>query len=255
MVQSVETLEIHSQPWMNCISHSHVHSPIYYSRNQSPRMWQTEREDVSGGEILHAGSESSHFSSLPIYSDGRHDARQYEVRLTVAGLWGWRSPPRRLPSAQTQTGPGLERRGGNRTRRSGDQWFAVEKAANRRDLCRDGTLVRTKPGLWSRMCSRVAAMSISFTPGNQRRQEIQWGWRNDGRLGARNLIFFLNNFLIELLASNFSTVQLFWQSPSTGHTELITDACQEWFSPFAIRFNTMSMRMYEPVLLVPSLRD
>lgn len=31
----------------------------------------------------------------------------------------------------------------------------------------DGTLVQTKPGLWSRMCSRVAAMSISFTPGKK----------------------------------------------------------------------------------------
>lgn len=26
------------------------------------------------------------------------------------------------------------------------------------------TLVRTRPGLWSLMCSSVAAMSISFTP-------------------------------------------------------------------------------------------
>lgn len=29
------------------------------------------------------------------------------------------------------------------------------------------TLERTRPGLWSRMCSRVAAMSISFTPGDR----------------------------------------------------------------------------------------
>lgn len=32
----------------------------------------------------------------------------------------------------------------------------------------DGTLVRTKPGLWSLMCSNEAAMSISFTPNNNR---------------------------------------------------------------------------------------
>lgn len=31
----------------------------------------------------------------------------------------------------------------------------------------DGTLVRTKPGLWSLMCSSEAAMSISFTPDNE----------------------------------------------------------------------------------------
>ncbi len=30
-----------------------------------------------------------------------------------------------------------------------------------------GTLVRTKPGLWSLMCSSEAAMSISFTPDNK----------------------------------------------------------------------------------------
>lgn len=28
------------------------------------------------------------------------------------------------------------------------------------------TLERTRPGRWSRTCSRVAAMSISFTPGD-----------------------------------------------------------------------------------------
>lgn len=33
------------------------------------------------------------------------------------------------------------------------------------------TLERTRPGRWSRTCSRVAAMSISFTPG---------GWRGHG---------------------------------------------------------------------------
>ncbi len=33
------------------------------------------------------------------------------------------------------------------------------------------TLVRTIPGLWSRMCSRVAAISISFTPELKTKQQ------------------------------------------------------------------------------------
>lgn len=47
---------------------------------------------------------------LLIYSDG-HIVCPYELRLTVAELSGWRSPPRRPPSAQTQTGP-AQRGGG-----------------------------------------------------------------------------------------------------------------------------------------------
>lgn len=34
-----------------------------------------------------------------------------------------------------------------------------------------GTLVRTRPGLWSLMCSSVAAMSISFTPNDSKETE------------------------------------------------------------------------------------
>lgn len=36
------------------------------------------------------------------------------------------------------------------------------------------TLERTRPGRWSRTCSRVAAMSISFTPGGRRHGAAQW---------------------------------------------------------------------------------
>lgn len=36
----------------------------------------------------------------------------------------------------------------------------------------DGTLVRTRPGLWSLMCSSVAAMSISLTPVNMKPDKV-----------------------------------------------------------------------------------
>lgn len=64
-------------------------------------------------ETIAVRSHPSVVEPLPIYSDGR-TVCPYEVRLTAAELSGWRSPPRRLPSAQTQTGPG--QRGGDRTR-------------------------------------------------------------------------------------------------------------------------------------------
>lgn len=34
------------------------------------------------------------------------------------------------------------------------------------------TLVRTIPGLWSRMCSRVAAISISLTPEVKQKEKL-----------------------------------------------------------------------------------
>lgn len=41
-----------------------------------------------------------------------------------------------------------------------------------------GTLVRTSPGLWSLMCSSVAAMSISFTPNEDKQEKkiLWWYW-------------------------------------------------------------------------------
>lgn len=80
----------------------------------------------------------------------------------------------------------------------------------------DGTLVRTRPGLWSLMCSSAAAMSISLTPVNTKQDIV-------GNVNGKSLI-------------------------RTIKTEPAGES-----SPFAMRFSTMSIRMYVPVLLVPSL--
>lgn len=80
----------------------------------------------------------------------------------------------------------------------------------------DGTLVRTRPGLWSLMCSSAAAMSISLTPVNTKQDIV-------GDVNGKSLL-------------------------RTIKTEPAGES-----SPFAMRFSTMSIRMYVPVLLVPSL--
>lgn len=86
----------------------------------------------------------------------------------------------------------------------------------------DGTLVRTRPGLWSLMCSSVAAMSISLTPANMKPDKVD--------INARSK-----------------------QNESTGQFRKIKAESVSESSPLAMRFSTMSMRMYVPVLLVPSL--
>lgn len=43
-----------------------------------------------------------------------------------------------------------------------------------------GTLVCTMPGRWSRMCSSVAAMSISFTPGAEGERGARRGFHELG---------------------------------------------------------------------------
>lgn len=106
------------------------------------------------------------------------------LQFTVAGLSRWHSPPLLLLSAQTQTGPnneGSEKRG-KKTERVNDRTegdaspkiagtYAQILSTNTQIV---GTLVRTKPGLWSLTCSSVAAMSISFTPNvnNRNRKSI-----------------------------------------------------------------------------------
>lgn len=104
-------------------------------------------------------------------------------QLTVAGLSRWRSLPQRLLSAQTQTGPeesegrqGEEREWGSE-KCEGDSWTITEvHLLSARVVQRHKqigcTLVRTKPGLWSLMCSSEAAMSISFTPNNKNSKSI-----------------------------------------------------------------------------------
>lgn len=82
--------------------------------------------------------------------------------ITAAVPSGWRSPPRPRPSARTQTGPGGAEGGGEPGGSPRTGLGAAREGAW-------GTLVCTMPGRWSRMCSSVAAMSISFTPGGEAR--------------------------------------------------------------------------------------
>lgn len=98
------------------------------------------------------------------------------LQLTVARLSRWRSLPLPLRSAQTQTGP--EKEG---TKLGENIERGRRRQANRVKSYKDasmnththtligGTFVRTKPGLWSLICSSAAAMSISFTPNDNDR--------------------------------------------------------------------------------------
>lgn len=106
------------------------------------------------------------------------------LRLTAAGLSKWRSPPQQLLSMQTQTGPDQEaqRRGKplgydelhpkKKVRKVKLKYFTHNQIKGA------GTLVRTSPGLWSLMCSSVAAMSISFTPNEDKQEKkiLWWYW-------------------------------------------------------------------------------
>lgn len=88
----------------------------------------------------------------------RREGRGGLVAVTAAAPSGWRSPPRPPPSARTQTGPGGAGEGVS-------LGAAPPPQGNQGGFW--GTLVCTMPGRWSRMCSSVAAMSISFTPGGE----------------------------------------------------------------------------------------
>lgn len=93
------------------------------------------------------------------------------LQLTVAGLSRWHSPPLLLPWAQTQTDP-IREASENRWEKNRDGWLKIgqrETLKTKHTQHIVGTLVRTKPGLWSLMCSSVAAMSISFTPNDNNR--------------------------------------------------------------------------------------
>lgn len=70
-----------------------------------------------------------------------------------------------------------EKRGGGCEKWEGDSWTIIEvhlwsAQVVQRHKQTGGTLVRTKPGLWSLMCSSEAAMSISFTPDNKNSKSI-----------------------------------------------------------------------------------
>lgn len=85
------------------------------------------------------------------------------------------------------------------------------------------TLERTRPGRWSRTCSRVAAMSISFTPGDKGHraaQGVSRGGSDPGGPGCPGV------------------GGLHWAKPGAGPRALWARP-----SPFAMRFSTMSMRM------------
>lgn len=137
---------------MKCIFHSYVHSAVHYSQMEVPECCRKRKEKPRGrewadGEILHAGNKSSTVSTpsvvepLPIYSDGRIVC-PYELRLTVAELSGWRSPPRRPPSTQTQTGPG--QRGEERGEREGWSGGAKHNKSDGSFVLKSGKRTRSR---------------------------------------------------------------------------------------------------------------
>lgn len=132
--------------------------------------------------------------------------------LTGAGPSRWHSPPPPQLSGQIQTGPGkgsgrtvtvglasVPAPGGPLGRGAGKvAWLGEGHSWRRsrgrrerqvaasfpgegwhRGLGQGGavTLERTRPGRWSRTCSRVAAMSISFTPGDRVHRAAQGVFR------------------------------------------------------------------------------
>lgn len=104
---------------MKCIFLSYVHSACTKLKPQNVRGWTRRkwkpRENERMVKYCMLGTRAvrtpSVLESLPIYSDGRIVC-PYELRLTVAELSGWRSPPRQPPSMRTQTGPGQRGEGG-----------------------------------------------------------------------------------------------------------------------------------------------
>lgn len=187
MVQLVEITKMSFIPcrWANCIFYSYVHSAVYLSKTVIPgcRRFQKKRKRTQrgwvDGEILHAGNKSSRCSRcggaasnlqrwpycLSIWVVA-HCGRAFRMAFTSSATavsansnWSWSG--RRTRGRVSRVG-GMKHESDH-----GSLKVLRWKAGNRHALGSDGTLVRTKPGLWSRMCSREAAMSISFTPGNE----------------------------------------------------------------------------------------
>lgn len=129
-------------------------------------------------EILHAGNKSSKYSRcggaasylqwwpycLSVWV-AAHCGRAFRMAFTssataVSANSNWSCSERRRRGRVRQGGLKHNSQIVDRSK------FCAEKQQTD-TLGSDGTLVQTKPGLWSRMCSRVAAMSISFTPGKK----------------------------------------------------------------------------------------